>query len=118
MSNYLLDGMHAEPITAIDQRISPHMLSYERCIIVGLVWEIETADTTLRNDTAVVRLQTSQRRAVDLVLYTYTHDIVISLLLSRPDMAFSLQCVLFRRHFGHRCRTECRLMSIHLPGFE
>lgn len=39
--NYLLDGVHSQPVTPVDEWISPHVLVYKGLVEVWFIWEVQ-----------------------------------------------------------------------------
>jgi hypothetical protein len=52
----LLDCMHAKPVAAVDEWISPDKLGRERLIVIWLIAKVELRDASFRDDAAVIGL--------------------------------------------------------------
>jgi hypothetical protein len=111
----VLDGVHAQPITAVDQRISPCELGHKRLIEVWLDWEVQFGYTSFGDDAAVVRLDSCLVHVVTcdapehvrVRWDAHIHDRVISLCLQRAPTALPLfllwvaalgTCLPYHRH--------------------
>ena len=52
----MLNGMHAQPITPVDERVSPDEFLDERLIKIGFVGHEQLGNASLRDYTAVICL--------------------------------------------------------------
>jgi hypothetical protein len=55
-TNYLLDGVHPQPVATIDEWITAYKFWRKRLIVVGFLAEIKSRYASLRDDATVVCL--------------------------------------------------------------
>jgi hypothetical protein len=55
-ANDLLDCMHSQPVSAIDERVPPNILGCKRFVVVRLFAEIQFRNASFGDNAAVIRL--------------------------------------------------------------
>jgi hypothetical protein len=97
--------MHSQPVSAIDKGVASHQLWHEGFVEVWLITEVQLGNTPLGHNATIVCLppasvQCSEARGRVGRLRPHIHDIVVSLFLMGPLVAFGLHGALFRLHVG------------------
>jgi hypothetical protein len=97
--------MHPQPVSAVDKGITSHELWRKGLVEVWLLTEVQLGHAPFRHNATVVRLSPasvhcSEARGSVGELRSHIHDIVVSLFLAGPLVAFALHGALLRLHVG------------------